>query len=179
MIPQRLEIAMALRDVFMAKNEASLAKGFEDLGIEVSDTQKLEGDFNRHFVGPQAPIAAPYASLYLDNAGLIMGETTHKVREFFGLIGLTNPNKDSIPEDFLGLELDAYYQLLYIEITKDITYLQAQRLDFLKTHMAAWIPLFIQSVRSNTDSPSKEVLALVDTLEAFINSELTIQGDPS
>ena len=177
MIPQRVKTAMALRDVFMAKDEASLIQGFHDLGINVSNIQKLEGDFNRHFVGPQAPIAAPYASLYLENTGLIMGETTHKVREFFALIGLANPNKDSIPEDFLGLELDAYYQLLYIELEKDITYLQALRRDFLKTHMAIWIPLFIQSVRNNTDNPFKEVLALVETLEAFINSELSIQGD--
>jgi len=179
MIPQRLKTVMALRDVFMAKNELMLAKGFQDLGINFDNTQQLEGDFNRYFVGPQAPIAAPYASLYLENSGMIMGETTHKVRDFFSLIGLSNPQKNKIPEDFLGLELDAYYQLLYIELIKDIQYLQALRYDFLKTHMAVWIPQFIKSVRDYTQKPSAEVLALVEILEAFINSELSIQGDIS
>lgn len=74
------------------------------------------------------------------------------------------------------MELDAYYQLLYIELIKDIQYLQALRYDFLKTHMAVWIPQFIKSVRDYTQKPSAEVLALVEILEAFINSELSIQG---
>jgi hypothetical protein len=52
MIPQRLKTVMALRDVFMAKNELMLAKGFQDLGINFDNTQQLEGDFNRYFVGP-------------------------------------------------------------------------------------------------------------------------------
>ncbi|NLC27937.1 MAG: molecular chaperone TorD family protein [Campylobacteraceae bacterium] len=173
MLPKRLTTALGLRGVFTAKDTNSLISACNKLEIKIENNEQFEGEFNRYFVGPQAPIAPPYASFYLDGGGAIMGKTTQTVRELYDLMGLINPKEGSLPEDFLGLELDAYYQLLHIELTKNIHYLQSLRLHFLKEHIAMWIPLFIQAAKNSDHTPSPSLLALLDSLNAFINTELS------
>lgn len=173
MLSKRLTTALGLRDAFAAKDAKSLINACQMLNISVKNNEQFEGEFNRYFVGPEAPIAPPYASVYLEGSNLLMGETTQTVRELYALMGLTNPNEGAIPEDFLGLELDAYYQLLYIELTKKIHYLHSLRLYLLKEHMATWIPLFVQAAKNTAQSPSPSLLALLNSLSAFINTELS------
>ncbi|MCK9256703.1 MAG: molecular chaperone TorD family protein [Sulfurospirillaceae bacterium] len=177
MLFDRLKIVQGLRDLFLANDSKAFHLACEALEVNTKNIDEFEGEFNRFFVGPKAPLAAPYASLYLESRGTIMSKTTESVRELYSFMGFVNPKEGSIPEDFLGLELDAYYQLLHVELVKKIDYLKSLRIFFLKNHILTWIPDFIESVKGASKKPSNELLALMDLIDAFFNSELSIQGE--
>lgn len=172
----RLDDAKALRDIFNSSNTASLWVAFLTISPTTnSSPMLLEAEFNRFFVGPDAPLAPPYASLYLEKSGLIMSKTTQEVKEIYSLFGLKNPKEGQQPDDFLGFELDAYYQLLYIEIQSNIHYLEPLRRYFLQEHMARWILPFVEAVKQHAPSPA--LTQIVDLLQRFITTELSIQGE--
>lgn len=173
---KRLEKLAILKNIFSSTNEDELFKAFSELnsGIEI-DKVTLESDFNRYFIGPDAPIAAPYSSIYIDKTDAIMTETTQKVRDLYELMGFTNKLKNTVPEDFLGLELDAYYQLLYIE--EKTTYLSEIRCYFLFEHIKVWIYDFIEAVLSNKNNPSDSINYIVQELKLFFDEEFKYEGD--
>ncbi|MBE0495723.1 MAG: molecular chaperone TorD family protein [Campylobacterales bacterium] len=172
----RLADAKALRDIFNSTDTASLWAAFLSISpTPVSSSCHLEAEFNRFFVGPQAPLVPPYASLYLENSGLIMSKTTQHVKELYTLFGLKNPKDGQLPDDFLGFELDAYYQLLYIEIHSNILYLKSLRCYFLQEHMAQWMLPFVEAAKQH--APSPDMLQILDVLHRFIDTELSIQGE--
>ncbi len=173
---QRLEKVLILKNIFSSKNEDELFKAFSELnsGLEVDKTT-LESDFNRYFIGPDAPIAPPYSSVYIDKTDSLMTETTQKVRDLYEIMGFKNKLKNSIPEDFLGLELDAYYQLLFIE--EKTNYLSEIRCYFLFEHIKVWIYDFIEAVLSNKDNPSDAINYIVQELKLFFDNEFKYEGD--
>ncbi|MFW6241995.1 MAG: molecular chaperone TorD family protein [Thermodesulfobacteriota bacterium] len=78
----------ALRDFFLAGDGDALKKAFAILAPSfdreapfVEDWEAAEFVFNRLFVGPAALEAPPYASVYLDEEPVVMGQTTRNVRE--------------------------------------------------------------------------------------------------
>ncbi|MBN2963555.1 molecular chaperone TorD family protein [Sulfurospirillum sp. T05] len=172
----RLADAKALRDIFNSTDTASLWAAFGAISSETSSSaMSLEAEFNRFFVGPDAPLAPPYASIYLEKSGLLMSKTTQEVRGLYTLFGLKNPKDGQQPDDFLGFELDAYYQLLYIELHSNILYLKPLRCYFLQEHMARWILPFVEAVKQHAPSPA--LTQIVDLLQRFITTELSIQGE--
>lgn len=172
----RLADAKALRDVFNSSDTASLWEAFLSISPTPSSSALLlEAEFNRFFVGPDAPLAPPYASIYLEKSGLLMGKTTQEVRELYTLFGLKNPKEGQLPDDFLGFELDAYYQLLYIELHSNIFYLAPLRCYFLQEHMARWIIPFVKAALQHT--PSVDLTQILTLLHRFIDTELSIQGE--
>jgi len=175
-LSQRVEKILILKKIFSSTNEDELFNAFLELNSEVQvDKTALESDFNRYFIGPDTPIAAPYSSIYIDNTDSIMTETTHKVRDLYEVMGFKNRLKDSVPEDFLGLELDAYYQLLYIE--EKTNYLSEIRCYFLFEHIKIWIYDFIEAVLSNKENPSLAINYIVQELKLFFDNEFKYEGD--
>ncbi len=173
---QRLDKISILKDIFSSMNENELFKAFSKLDSSIDiDKMTLEADYNRYFVGPDNPIAAPYSSVYIDKTDSIMTETTEKVRDLYFVMGFKNKLKDSLPEDFLGLELDAYYQLLYIE--EKTNYLSEVRCYFLFEHIKVWIYDFIETVLSNKENPSLAINFIVQELKLFFDKELKYEGD--
>ena len=176
MTPSRLADAKALRDIFNSTDTASLWAAFSVITPKTSSSPMLlEAEFNRFFVGPDAPLTPPYASIYLEKSGLLMSKTTQEVRELYTLFGLKNPKDGQQPDDFLGFELDAYYQLLYIELHSNILYLKSLRCYFLQEHMARWIFPFIEAAAQH--APSADLTQVLDLLHRFITTELSIQGE--
>lgn len=175
-LSKRVQKASVLKDIFSSTNEDELFNAFSKLnsGLEIDKTT-LESDFNRYFIGPDTPIAAPYSSVYIDNTDAIMTETTHKVRELYEIMGFKNRLKNSVPEDFLGLELDAYYQLLYIE--EKTNYLSEIRCYFLFEHIKVWIYDFILAVLSNENNPSEAINYIARELKLFFDNEFKYEGD--
>jgi TorA maturation chaperone TorD len=173
----RLQKAKLLRDIFASSDAEGLHNAYVEAFPSSSHSmEEVESAFNRYFVGPEAPYAPPYASLYLDNSGLLMSETTQRVKEIYTLIGLTNPHEGSVPDDFLGFELDAYYQLLFLEEVKQIDYLKQMRCYFLLEHMATWIFPFIEASRTKAKEPSPAIQQVLDMLEAFLKTEIIHEG---
>lgn len=104
----------ALRDFFFATNGASLRRAFEALALPGSPPlppvpawDEEEYLFNRLFVGPGPVAAPPYASVYLETERRLMGEATLFAREAYAALGLASPWQGSLPDDHIGLELDA------------------------------------------------------------------------
>ena len=176
-IDSRLERIRQLRDIFNAQNSKELKKAFDVLNPsnEILEDD-LEAQFNRYFVGPMETIADPFASIYLDNADGVMSKSTLHVRELYDTMGFTYALKNVIPEDYLGIELDAYYQLLYLEETQKIHYLSEMRHYFLHEHLVKWLPLFITRALEHSDNPSPAITFIVLQLKSLLIRETTTQG---
>ena len=124
----------ALRDFFWAPNGAALRQAYADLAAtaaltsavsmpgqadeESTDWQAVEFAFNRFFVGPQAVIAPPFASIYLDPEPQLMGRTTLQVRDLYRLLNLQPAGAGVIPDDHISFELDLYRQLLMAAVLR-------------------------------------------------------------
>jgi TorA maturation chaperone TorD len=173
----RLHQAKMLRDIFLSDNSEQLFQAFCGVPNHPDVLEMdLETQFNRYFVGPDTPIAAPYASVYLGEEEALMTQNTMHVRELYKIMGFKNSLKDKVPEDFLGLELDAYYQLLFLELEKDIPYLKELRLYFLCEHIQAWIFQFINKILQHQDKESTAVMFITNELDQFFQHELKLKG---
>ena len=160
---------LELRNFFAAASLAglsvagqSLAAGFVLVpgasavrGLTMPDWQEAEYAFNRLFVGPQPPVAPPYASVYLDREPQLMGASTMQVREFYLSMGLAVPAQGSMPDDHIAFELDSWRSLCALcrqplepEVKQSV--LAAKRW-LIRDHMGAWVPLFVRRVLSAPD----------------------------
>ena len=156
------DILAALRDFFAAGDADKRAEAFRNLtgpaGPSLSeDWNAIEYAYNRLFVGPAAPIAPPFASVYLEPEPRLMGETTVKVGHFRRMIGLLAPFREDTPEDHIAGELDICVYLRDTIERSNSTELKAAYAWFLGRHMAAWIPQFLERVRSSENIPGEIV----------------------
>lgn len=167
----------ALRDFFFATDGAALRRAFEALALPGSPPlppapawDEEEYLFNRLFVGPGPVAAPPYASVYLETERRLMGEATLFAREAYAVLGLASPWQGSLPDDHIGLELDAALAVFAalrqvapgpadspVPVTsapsgpcargpapEDL----APWWDaFVVGHMAAWVPSFLDALR--------------------------------
>ena len=174
---QRLKKIKALKSIFSSNNADELWMGFLELNSDLEISKdSLESDFNRYFIGPDSPIASPYASIYIDKQEAVMSESTEKVKELYELMGFKNPLKGTQPDDFIGLELDAYFQLLFLEKEKNIDYLHDFRLYFLFEHIQKWIFDFVEVVNSNEKEPSDAIKLIVQELKSCFENEIEHEG---
>jgi len=170
----RLDEVKHLRDIFNAQNSKELKVAFDALNPSIEISQEdLEIQFNRYFVGPMETVADPFASVYLDNPDVFMSKTTLYVRDLYETMGFTYSLKNVIPEDHLGVELDAYYQLLFLEIAKEITYLSDLRHYFLHEHLALWIPRFLERGLAQSERDSKAMTFILLQLKSLLIRETT------
>lgn len=175
---KRLKKISILKNIFLSTNEDELFNAFLELNSDIKiDKTELESDYNKYFIGPDSPIAPPYASIYIDEENALMTKTTMHIRNLYEIMGFKNSLKNKIPEDQLGLELDAYYQLLYIELEKDIKYLQNLRIYFLKEHINIWIFKFINRVLEHKEKSSNAINLIIKELNSFFQNELKIKGE--
>lgn len=172
-----------LRDFFLARDGQELTKAGMALVKEYGaatvkndpDWDEAEFSFNRLFVGPKAPEAPPYASFYLESEPQLMGESTFKVSRLYEMAGLVSPLKGQLPDDHLGVELDAAVGLLDIIEKQDAEEPSILWLYFLDDHLAVWLPKFLnQARRANAGHPVVD-LAL-DRLEVWLTDRKTLTG---
>jgi TorA maturation chaperone TorD len=143
-----------LRDFFLSHQSSEIAKACIALShdctasapIATTNWQDVEFAFNKLFVGPQAVLAPPFASVYLENEPHVMGETTLMVRRLYQTVGLVSPWEGKLPDDHISLELDACLHMRMgllksgsVEICDIYSY-------FLNEHMARWIPAFLTKI---------------------------------
>jgi len=171
---QRLDELKHLRDIFNAQNSKELKRAFDALDSSISISEEdLEVQFNRYFVGPMETVADPFASVYLDNPDVFMSKTTLHVRDLYETMGFTYSLKNVVPEDHLGVELDAYYQLLFLEEAKEITYLSDLRHYFLHEHLALWIPRFLERGLAQSEHASAAMIFILMQLKSLLIRETT------
>ncbi|WP_051617058.1 TorD/DmsD family molecular chaperone [Desulfonatronovibrio hydrogenovorans] len=169
--------ATALRDFFIAQDAASIKHAAvminESLSHDLAQVQNwrhVEYSFNQLFVGPKSLEAPPFASLYLEAEPVVMGRTTMLAREIYAAMGLASPWKNTIPEDHIGLELDAV--IIMHKYKQETSPSQLAQLHdyFVREHMRSWIPLFCQRIK---DSRTAHVLIkeIADVLLAWLDAE--------
>ncbi|MDD2383071.1 MAG: molecular chaperone TorD family protein [Sulfurospirillaceae bacterium] len=179
-LSKRLQMSKTLRDIFTSQDSTSLKIAFDALESPIAISEELlESDFNRYFIGPLSPIADPFSSIYLDELDQVMSKSTLKVRALYETMGFSFPQQNQIPDDHIGIELDAYYQLLYIEEVKNIDYLRELRHYFLHEHLNLWIPLFIERALACKEGPSKAMVYILTQLKSFLIRETNTQGVPA
>jgi putative dimethyl sulfoxide reductase chaperone len=167
----------ALSLFFAAKNRAELEAAYTDLtnwvrqpAPVVDDWQAVEFSFNRLFVGPKAPVAPPFASVYLEAEPQLMGASTMRVREIYQLAGLQSPLKNKVPEDHISYELDCLRQFSVALNQIPSNEMSGMR-DYLLSSMQRWLPLLIQRIRS-AENVHAAILFVVDCLDAWLAREV-------
>lgn len=146
--------AVIFRHFFAASDTASLknalstlhntTSSFSDNEFAALDFEQEEYTFNRLFVGPEVPLAPPYASVWLNKEKLLMTQETLRVREFLSLLGVQAPT--GMPDDYLVLELEAYLMLRELEkMSADKQAVKVALIWLVKQHWQWWLPAFIKT----------------------------------
>ena len=151
---RRGRVLTTLRDFFISRRASELARACIALSHEctasvpvaATNWQDVEFAFNKLFVGPQALLAPPFASIYLENEPHVMGETTLMVRRLYQTVGLVSPWEGKIPDDHIALELDACLHMRMALLKSGSSQLCDIYSYFLNEHMARWIPAFISKI---------------------------------
>lgn len=177
---ERTKLAAALRDFFIAEKAADLERPYQTIeeaaGASlpaVTDWQEVEFAFNRLFVGPKAPEAPPFASVYLDPEPQVMGPTTILVRQTYAMIGLVSPWKNSLPDDHVSLELDAALAMRLAAEHSNPDELDKVRTFFVAEHMTAWIPAFTQKTIT-AESAHPAITAAAELTRKWVEAEAAL-----
>lgn len=148
MSPFYLEQGLLLRDFFSSRSGKELnnvVKKLTDKREQISGD--IEYDFNSLFIGPGKLLAPPYASVYLDEDMLLMGNSTLSVRNFMLNYGIGVSDNINIPDDHISCEVE-FIILLLRKSQEDKQYLSVLR-QFCNEHFLLWIPPFIERVMQN------------------------------
>ena len=144
-----IERGLAMLCEEVRNNQKRLPEYQEELGVE----------FARLFLGPQHPVAVPYASFYLSETRQLMTEITIQVRRYYLDAGMAVTGLYRIPDDHIALELE-FITFLIDELAKNLEKGDAgaaseigTRLEsFLHEHLTKWVPIFADQVQTNTKS---------------------------
>ncbi len=171
----------ALRDFFISRDASEMAQAYRSIMEAVEtpapipeDWESIEFAYNRLFVGPKAILAPPYASVYLDSEPQIMGVSTMRARQIYGMLGLTSPWKGSLPDDHLSLELDASIHLKTALSKSDSEEMKALWHYFLIDHLGLWIPRFVKRIQAGKSVP-KAILFAADQLMDWLGKEISTE----
>ncbi len=153
------EIGCGLRDFFIASCAAEMLAAYKQLQPhgdlpDITAIERFEFAFNRLFVGPQPPLAPPFASVYLEQDQLLMGQTTRDARDLYTSIGLTSPWAGTFPDDHIALEIDAclhMHRLIKTTQNQAVTLLYRQ---FLDQHLLLWVPQFSMRIQATENIPA-------------------------
>ncbi len=125
------------------KNKSRLGEWKDELSLE----------FARLFIGPVHPPAVPYASFYLSETRSLMTQETLAVRNRYLAAGLALKDLYQIPDDHIAMEIEFLYYLTRETVqsmeagrNEEASEFLTMRNDFLKEHMALWVPLFVERI---------------------------------
>jgi len=154
------EIILALSDISLEEDE-EIDSGLKLMASAVKKNkdrleawlEELAIEYTRLFIGPKNPPAVPYASFYLSESHSLMTDETIDVRKRYLEAGMVVKELHSIPDDHIGIELEFIYYLTQktLDLFEQGAREEASRLfeirsNFLKGHMALWIPFFLEKV---------------------------------
>ncbi|MFH1756978.1 MAG: molecular chaperone TorD family protein [Pseudomonadota bacterium] len=148
------------------RNKARIGEWVDELSLE----------FARLFIGPIHPPAVPFASFYLSESRSLMSEETLEVRKRYLKAGLALKDLHQIPDDHIAMELEFLYYLTREAIqsleerrNEEASGFLTMRNDFMRDHMALWVPFFIEKIInfSNEDFYQGAALMLREFIDAY------------
>lgn len=133
------------------------------------DLKELQKEYSKLFIGPYKVEAPLYSSVYLDEQGLVMGNSTQEAIKFYVEADL-NPNSKNLQlPDSLSTELEFMYFLLFnFTIKKEEKFLILSN-SFFSEHLSQWIFLFLERIVKSTQSDF--YFGLAEILKEFIDNE--------
>lgn len=148
--------------------DPELAAGAGRLGeaFAAQDLQALLVDYTRLFVGPPAPLAAPYGSLWLSGHGSVMQESTAAIEGLYREAGFEIDEALAELPDHVAVELEFLYLLAFKQAEarrtgEEVAIAGWDQLHelFLRGHLGAWIGRFAAAVRDNAGTSFYRELA--------------------
>ncbi len=146
------EAARHARDAAHAGEQASL----ESLAVEHA----------RLFIGPFHLVAPPYGSMYLDDAKIVMGESTGKVSAFYASCGLHLADNFHEMPDHIAVELEFLSFLVHRQRESvaagdrdEANRFAGLQRSFLDRFLLPWLPPFTRSILEGTESPFYQAIA--------------------
>ena len=136
--------------------------------------EELLVEYARLFVGPNELLAPPYGSVYLEEGGKVMGESTARVMEFYKAEGLSMDEEFQNLPDHITAEMEFMYYLAYHEVEalekndreKAVYFLNRQE-AFLRMFLDGWIVPFCAKIKEGTENGFYQALA--DCLSVFMS----------
>lgn len=138
---------------------------------------EIKAEYARLFIGPRPPLASPFESVYRSSRKILMNELTMEVRKKYKEMGMQVIEKDRLPDDHIGLELEFMYYLCHktieaINESKKIEYiieLVKKQQSFIEEHLIQWIPEFCNRIINNSNLVFFKEIAIFTG--SFINEE--------
>jgi len=133
--------------------------------------ENLHWDYTRLFIGPEAPPAPPWESVYVSRDKLLFQESTNKVKRFYETCGFKLENSEHEAADHIGFELDFMYHLSSQSIaalkdTQATAKLLEQQNNFLLQHLLAFSNAFTGNIVKHADTDFYRAAAVV--LQEFL-----------
>ena len=115
--------------------------------------EELASDYASLFLGTGKNPAHPYESVHLSEERIIMRKPWNDVRRIYQELGLIKEKTFTQPEDHIAVELD-FMAHLCLEMqsaidkgeTESVDRLIKTQQDFLKNHLALWVPEFCDDI---------------------------------
>lgn len=131
--------------------------------------EDLHWDFTRLFIGPEAPLAPPWESVYVSKDKLLFQHCTHEVKRIYQSSGLLKNEDEGEAADHIGYELDYLYQQsrnvaenmingASFNDAKPFLHLQ---LTFLQQHILAFVDDFCLNIQTHSQTEFYRGIALL------------------
>ncbi len=154
--------------------------GMEKAIQRYSDEQ-LKVAYAKLFVGPFALAAAPYGSVYLDEGGRVMGDSTMEVIKWYEQEGLARSDDCKDLPDHIAIELEFVSYLICKEIvalensdSQTAAAYAAKQQSFTDALLCPWVPEFCEKIRQGTDNTF--YTALAECASTVISQECQLQN---
>ncbi|MGC8661938.1 MAG: TorD/DmsD family molecular chaperone [Nitrososphaeria archaeon] len=139
-----------------------------------ADTDRLEIEYNRLFVGPGHVPCPPYESVYrkdrpLMERGLVMGPSTIDVQKRYGEAGLQKSKDFKDLPDHIAVELEFMRYLCAKEADEGPGKWRTMQVEFLNHHVKPWYLEFAECVKKHTTG---FYAVLADELAKFLKEEI-------
>lgn len=139
---------------------------------EDADFDDLHWDFTRLFIGPEAPLAPPWESVYVSRDKLLFQKNTQLVQQYYQTYGFRLASGELEAADHIGFELDFLYHLSEqtVALTEagaqegaDFQRLLAAQLTFLRQHLLAFVEPFSRHLYNHAQTDFYRALSTVLT----------------
>ena len=146
-------------------------------GMQPCSDEELKVAYAKLFVGPFSVAAAPYGSVYLDEGGRVMGDSTMEVIKWYEQEGLAKSDDCKDLPDHIAIELEFLSYLASKEIaaleqadpeTAEV-YADKQQ-SFADTLLCPWVPEFCAKIKQGSDNAF--YIALAECAATVIRPDL-------
>ena len=173
------DIPDLLGDAFATMGESHCGPG-EHLAAQAQavlvDKESATVAYSKLFFGPFEILAAPWASFYLEDEPLLMGETSQYAAMAYAEAGLAPSGALKDAPDHVSHELEFMYYLTFgLARTGEAVWHERQA-RFWRQHFGLWLPRLAEVMAGADVHPFYNALA--ETLVAVSASEELVLGHP-